>query len=180
MNVLLGDVTFSRDEESISERDDEETENAGEVTVDNEPQETATQSVSGGGTSTQESMMLMMKTMMEGFTAPLTALVQTQASEVGKRKRTESEKEEEEEVKSTPILIHLENHTIKDDAHTVFCWESRSLRPFAGEQSVYWSNMKRVARPIIQDLKMGHFTKAAINPNMIAKLHDRGADMTGK
>ena len=105
-------------------------------------------------------------------------LVQAQVGTSKKRKR--DEQEEEEEVKSTPVLIHRENHTLKDDAHSVFDWEARSLRPYAGDLTLYWSKMTRVSRPIIEDIKMGHMTKSAMNPNIIAKLHDRGAEISGK
>ena len=121
---------------------------------------------------------------MEGITGPLTAvLAHSQAdkssvdSSSAKRKRAEAELEEE---RGTPVLVHIENHTIHDDAHSEFDWVARSLRPYAGSQELYWKNQPRVSRPIIEDLQMDHFSKASINPNLIAKLHDRGAMMTGK
>ena len=75
---------------------------------------------------TPEFMMSMMKSMMEGITGPLTAvLAHSQAdkssvdSSSAKRKRAEAELEEE---RGTPVLVHIENHTIHDDAHSEFYW----------------------------------------------------------
>ena len=124
-------------------------------------------------------MMMMMKTMMEGMTAPFMALakVQSETTTGAKRKR----EEEEEEVKSTPVLIDVERHHLKDDAHVVIDWVARGLRPYnGGDYELFWSKMPRKALPIIEDLKMGHLTKAPINPNVISKCHDRGAETTAK
>ena len=40
--------------------------------------------------------------------------------------------------------------------------------------------MPRKVDPVIEDLKMSHLTKAPINPNVIVKLHNRGAETTAK
>ena len=121
----------------------------------------------------------MMKTFMEGFSAPMMAMAKAQTeATASKRKR---ENEEEEEVKSKPVLIDVRNHHLKDDAHTVMDWKAREVRPYnGGDQDLYWRMRPRKSLSIIEDLKMQHLTKAPINPNAIAKLHDRGVDMTAK
>lgn len=123
--------------------------------------------------------MAMIKPMMEGNTAAISALARSQSSATStKRKR---EMEEEEEGAQDPVLIHLTNHELKDDAHAVIDWEARSLRPYnGGDWDLYWKKMPAKAVPVIEDLAMGHVTKAPINPNVIRKLHNRGEETTGK
>jgi hypothetical protein len=125
-------------------------------------------------------MMALMKPMMEGMTAPLMALALAQASGA-KRKRNDDEDEESEEASGQPVLIHKQGHELKDDAHSVIDWEARKLRPYnGGDMDLYWAKQPIRVKPVIEDLKMGHVTKAPINPNVIAKMHDRGKDTTGK
>ena len=167
-----GDITFSNDKEN-----DELDENVDEP--ENTPEGPRADPLQG-------SMMMMMKTMMESFTAPILALAKAQTdggttsmTVSAKRKR---EEEEEEIVKSLPVLIDIESHHLKDDAHNVLDWKAREwLRPYNGhDQELYWSKRPRKCLPVIEDLEMAHLTKAPINPNVIAKLHDRGADMAAK
>ena len=78
-------------------------------------------------------------------------------------------------------MLDIPNHHVKDDAHSCIDWEVRKVRPYnGGDWEDYWGKMPRRATPVIEDVKMGHITKAPINPNVIAKIHDRGADTTGK
>ena len=89
--------------------------------------------------------------------------------------------EDDDEVKSKPVMLELQNHRLKNDAHSVLDWKAREVRPYnGGDQELYWRMRPRKSLPIIEDLKMQHLTKALINPNVIAKLHDRGSDMTTK
>ena len=99
-----------------------------------------------------------------------------------KRKRGEDddESEEEEDVESQPKLIHFKE--VRDDAHSVIAWKLRaSIRPFNGpDLKTYWENMSKKATPVIEDIQIAHLTKAPINPTAIRKIHDRGAETTGK
>ena len=125
-----------------------------------------------------EALVAMMKPLMEGMTAPLMAIAKSQGGR--KRKRGDDE-DEEEEAAGTPVLVHLPEHDLKDDAHTVIDWEARQLRPYnGGDWDLYWSKMPIKSEPVIEDIKIGHMTKAPINPNVIKKLHNRGTETTGK
>jgi hypothetical protein len=124
-------------------------------------------------------MMAMMKGMMEGMAAPFMALakVQTEVSAGAKRKL----EEEEDEVRSDPVMIEVEQHHLRDDAHDTIDWVARGLRPYnGGDHVLFWGKMPRRSLPVIEDIKMEHLTKAPVNPNVIAKCHDRGAETTAK
>ena len=100
-----------------------------------------------------------------------------------KRKRGEDEEDgsEDEEVgRSQPKLRSFKD--VKDDAHTVIAWKLRAgIRPFNGSDwKSYWENMDQKATPVIEDIQLAHLTKAPINPTVIKKLHDRGAETSGK
>ena len=100
-----------------------------------------------------------------------------------KRKRgddDDDDSEEEEKAESQPKLITFKD--VKDDAHTVIDWKLRAnIRPFNGSDwKTYWGKMPRKVTPVIEDVQISHLTKAPINPTVIKKLHDRGAETTGK
>lgn len=117
-------------------------------------------------------MMRMQRQMMREFMAPVTEVMK------GKRKR---EDDEEEGHKSRPILIDIENHHLKDDAHSVLDMTARSLRPYnGGDLAAYWAKRRQKEEPVIEDLKMSHLTKEAVNPRVIAMLHDRGLETAPK
>ena len=97
------------------------------------------------------------------------------------KKRKHDEEDEDEEGKGKPVLIEMSGYELKDDAHKIIDWTARTLRPYnGGDQDLFWSKMPMKATPVIEDIKIGHLTKAPINPNMIAKIHNRGVDTTGK
>ena len=124
----------------------------------------------------------LLRPFMENFTAPLAALAKAQmeTSSSGSRKRKHDE-EEEDDVKGMPELIVIPEHELRDNAHTVIDWTARSLRPYnGGDQDLFWSKVPKKVSPVIEDIKIGHLTKAPINPNVIAKIHDRGTETTGK
>jgi hypothetical protein len=79
-----------------------------------------------------------------------------------------------------PVLIHIENHTIKDDAHKVIDFVARSVRPLQCDQTVWWTQQKRVSRPVKEDLEDSHLTASSVNPRTVARLHDRGAEINNK
>lgn len=113
--------------------------------------------------------MKMMETQSNNFVAAIKST---------KRKRDE---EEEEDCKSLPILIDVENHHLKDDAHTVLDMAARALRPYnGGDLTAYWAKRPRKAEPVIMDIRMSHMTKAPVNPSAVAKLHDRGAETNAR
>ena len=125
-------------------------------------------------------MMSMMKTFFDGMTAHQSAMLKSQLEMTGpKRKR--AEEEEEEAVDSSPILIDVKNHHLRDDATTIIDWKARDLHPYnGGDQDLYWSRRPKKAVPVIQDLRMSHLTKVPINPKVCIKVHDRGAETTAK
>ena len=99
-----------------------------------------------------------------------------------KRKRGEEDEDDsDEDVVAGPVLIDVEHHHLKDDAHTVLDWVARSVRPYnGGDQEAYWAKRPRRDEPVLEDLKMAHLTKVPINPAVLAKAHDRGAETTAK
>ena len=99
-----------------------------------------------------------------------------------RKRRGEEEDDEDEEVEAGPKLISIKNHHFKDDAHSVIDWKVRtSIRPFNGEdRKKFWEKMPRRAEPALEDIQLGHLTKAPINPAVIKKLHDRGTKTAGK
>lgn len=101
------------------------------------------------------------------------------AQEEKKRKRVSEEEEEEEMAK--PVMIDVKDHHLRDDAHSVLDWKARALRPYNGRDlKAYWENMPVKAKPVLEDIAMSHLTKVPINPSIIAKAHDRGAETTAK
>ena len=168
-----GDLSFADDAENPEQAADDE-----EVPDDHHSE---TAQSHQGTMNPANPMMMMMKTFMEGFSAPMMAMAKAQTEATASAKRKRENEEEEEEVKSKPVLLDVRNHHLKDDAHTVMDWKAREVRPYnGGDQDLYWRMRPRKSLPVIEDLKMQHLTKAPINPNAIAKLHDRGADMTAK
>lgn len=100
------------------------------------------------------------------------------AQEEKKRKRVH---EEEEEEVAKPVLIDVKDHHLQDDAHSVLDWKARALRPFNGRDlKMYWENVPVKAKPVLEDIAMSHLTKVPINPSIVAKAHDRGAETTAK
>lgn len=49
-----------------------------------------------------------------------------------------------------------------------------------GTQTEFWKNQKQFAKPIKEDLLDSHLTSSAVNPKVIAKMHDRGAEVNAK
>ena len=92
----------------------------------------------------------------------------------GKRKKPDDDFEEHPE---DLILVDVPNHHIKDDGAKVGDWVARSLKPWTGDQEELWKNKKRVSRPVLQDLKDGHLSRGYVNPRLVARLHDRGAEL---
>ena len=96
-------------------------------------------------------------------------------------KRGRGEDDEETERSSKPKLIRIENHLLEDDAHSIFDWKARLIRPFNGpDQSLLWANRPVKDTPVIEDIALSHLTKSPINPSVIAKIHDRGCQTTAK
>ena len=101
------------------------------------------------------------------------------AQEEKKRKRVNEDEEEEEVAK--PVMIDVKDHHLRDDAHTVLDWKARAIRPFNGRDlKIYWEKMPIKAKPVLEDIAMSHLTKVPINPSIVAKAHDRGAETTAK
>jgi hypothetical protein len=99
------------------------------------------------------------------------------SKESQKRKRDE----EEERRKALPILIDVQDHHLKDDAHTVIDFEARRLRPYnGGDIDWFWKHLPIKVEPVMDDLQMSHLTKVTISSASLIKLHDRGADTTHK
>lgn len=93
----------------------------------------------------------------------------------GKRKLEEEDKEAD-----GPIMIDLPGHHLKDDAHSVMDKVARLLRPWMGSQADLWKAHPRKVKPVLQDLKDRHLTKSCVNPRVVEKMHDRGAELTLK
>ena len=120
-------------------------------------------------------MMKMQRRMMKEFMAPVAEVMKEQMK--GKRRRDD----DEDGLKSLPILVDIENHHLKDDAHKVLDMTARALRPYnGGDLAAYWAKRPRKAEPVIEDLRMAHLTKEPVNPSTIVKLHDRGVETTAK
>ena len=123
-----------------------------------------------------------MKAMLEslsggfsGLTLSLSSLVK-QVGQDAKRKRDEEQEDDQEE----PILVSFLGHDLRDNAHDIIDWEARSLRPYMGKQEEFWARQGRKCKPVLQNLKDKHLTKSPANPKLIAKLQDRGAEVTLK
>ena len=86
----------------------------------------------------------------------------------------------EDEPDRVPILLDVPDHHIKDDGHDTIDFVARSVRPLQCEQDIWWKQQPRVARPVLEDLKMTHLTCSSISPKTIARVHDRGAELTLK
>ena len=97
------------------------------------------------------------------------------ATSGGKRKLEEEDKEAD-----GPIMIDLPGHHLKDDAHSVMDKVARLLRPWMGSQVDLWKAHPRKVKPVLQDLKDRHLTKSCVNPRVVEKMHDRGAELTLK
>ena len=132
--------------------------------------------------SSVEEMKSMMSTMQRFLDKSANAFDAMATSARSGRKRTRSEDEEEDtEAKSQPKLIRIENHLLEDDAHNILDWKARAIRPYnGGDQKLYWASRPRKDTPVIEDLNLSHLTKSPINPNVIAKVHDRGCQTTAK
>ena len=132
----------------------------------------------GRGTSLGDmrSMMATMQNFLDKSANAFDALASS-----GKKRGRSDEEDEEPEVKSQPKLIRIENHLLEDDAHSILDWKARSIRPYnGGDQKLYWSQRVRKDTPVIEDLNLSHISKSPINPNVIAKVHDRGCQTTAK
>ena len=116
---------------------------------------------------------LIKDSIVTGVTAAITAGAGSSA------KRTREEEEHEKEAQQ-PILITIPNHTVKDNAYDVIDYEVRKLRPFMGKQADWWKKQRQVAKPIMEDLLDCHLTISAMNPRIIARMHDRGAELNHK
>lgn len=129
-----------------------------------------------------EEMMAMMST-MKRFLDKSSNAFDAMASSVkrGKKRDRSDDEEDDLEGRSAPKLILIENHLLKDDAHSILDWKARGVRPYnGGDWKYYWANRTRKDTPVIEDLSLSHLTKAPINPNVIAKVHDRGCQTTAK
>ena len=134
-----------------------------------------------GGGRDQGDMKSMLATMQRFLDKSSNAFDAMATSVKSGKKRNRSDDEDEEEVKSRPKLIRIVNHLLEDDAHEILDWKARSIRPFNGpDLKKYWENMPMKYTPVIEDINLSHLTKAPINPNVIAKIHDRGCQTTAK
>ena len=98
-----------------------------------------------------------------------------------KRKRKDEQEDSDDEEVAGPVLIDVEQHHLKDDAHTILDWVARGIRPYnGGDLPAYWDKRPRRDEPVLEDLKMAHLTKVPINPTVLAKAHDRGLETTAK
>ena len=127
-------------------------------------------------------MKAMMESMQNFLNKSGCAFDAMASSVSGKKRRCKSDDGEEEQIKSMPKLVRLENHLLEDDAHTVLDWKVRfSIRPYnGGDWKLYWSKRPIKDEPVLEDLNLSHLTKSPINPNVIAKVHDRGCQTTAK
>ena len=126
-----------------------------------------------------KSMLATMKNFLDKSSCAFDAMA---TSVSAKKKRSKSDDGEEEQVKSVPKLVRLENHLMEDDAHTICDWKVRfSIRPYnGGNWKLYWEKRPMKDDPVIEDLDLSHLTKSPINPNVIAKVHDRGCQTSAK
>ena len=131
---------------------------------------------SGGPSDLLAAVQLLVKNQTESYKAATRA---AKKSRKRRREDTDEEDSEEEDENTRPRVLTFKE--VKDDAHTIIDWKLRaSLRPFNGDWKTYWAKMDRKATPVIEDIQMAHLTKAPINPTVIKKSHDRGAETTGK
>ena len=134
-----------------------------------------------GGSRSKDEMKVMMASMLKCLDKSSNAFDVLATSVKSGKKRNKSDDEDEDEVKSRPKLIKIANHLLEDDAHTVLDWKARMIRPYnGGDWKLYWENRPRKDSPTIEDLDLSHLTKAPNNPNVIAKIHDRGCQTTAK
>ena len=175
MAVITGYNAGGDRDVTLGEGDDLEEED-GEDDAASETGPETPRPVAGGG------MEGKMYSMMEKFFTSQSSAFEMIAKDVGKKRRREEDEEEDVEVvKAQPKMIDVPGHHLRDDAHTVLDWTARLVRPYnGGDWDLYWSKMPRKATPVMEDIKKGHLTKAPINPNVIAKLHDRGKETAAK
>ena len=130
-----------------------------------------------GPQSGQQDLVTLISSITAGLTSGLhNSIGDTVKEAVGSGKR----KKPEDDFEETPedlILVDVPNHHIKDDGAKVGDWIARGLKPWTGDQEVLWRNKKRVSRPVLQDLKDGHLSRGYVNPRLVARLHDRGAEL---
>ena len=129
---------------------------------------------------TQPDLAALISSITAGLTSGLhSSLGDTVKEAVGGRKRKNSEDDIEEKQEDL-VLVDIPNHHIHDDGAKIGDWVARSLKPWTGEQEELWKNKRRVARPILQKLKDGHLSRGYVNPRLLARLHDRGAELSLK
>ena len=195
--IITGDDSFdqdqSEDEELISATSDTFSQNrvSDIFSQGPTPPVTSTQSSGGGqpistpvtgapwssGTqSGQQDLQTLMATITAGIASGFSEKIGDTVKEVvsGKRKKPDDDFEEHPE---DLVLVDVPNHHIKDDGANVGDWVARSLKPWTGEQKELWKHKKRVSRPVLQDLKDSHLSRSYVNPRLIARLHDRGAEL---
>ena len=108
-----------------------------------------------------------------GLALSLAVLSSASSDSVDKRKRDNKE----ESSAQAPILISELNHHIKDNAHNIIDWTALNLQAYRGTQSEVWKHQSQVCWPIKVDLLDSHLMTFSVNPKVIAKMHDRGADL---
>ena len=97
-----------------------------------------------------------------------------------KRSRSEGDMEEWEKNPETYTMVSVDNLTVRDDAMTVGCWQSRNLRPWSGPQDEQWRHLPRVVRPVLNSIVDEHLHDGEVNPRLLVRMHDRGSELSIK
>jgi hypothetical protein len=171
----LGNLSFCNDKEDVEEGGEDEggvvsrRQNAGAA-----PSGWSAEAAGGAAGGQALNMLCEMFKTQQDMQKELCGLIGPNS----KRKKSE---DEEEVAKSQPVLLEIENHHLKDDAHDIIDWKARLVRPYNGKsQDEYWTKRPRKAEPVLEMLNIAHLTKNMVNPSVIGKAHDRGQQTTGK
>ena len=85
-----------------------------------------------------------------------------------------SKTEEAETVTERPVMVQLDNYSVKDDAtEHIDAFLRNKLRPINAKPEKYWKEFDRVARPVLEAYETSHLTGYLINPRVVEKMHDR-------
>lgn len=177
---MLGNDAFGGDDSGDESMAAHTTNRALNSTALDVPPNTGTSTAQAGGPSMGADQLLatllpqLLNTFSGAFSGSLEKLTDF-ATSGGKRKLEEEDKDAD-----GPIMIDVPGHHLKDDAHTVMDKAARLLRPWMGSQADLWKAHPRKVKPVLQDLKDRFLTRSSVNPRVIEKMHDRGAELTLK
>ena len=75
------------------------------------------------------------------------------------------------------VLVDVHGHHLHNDEVRVGDWAARNLRTWVGDQTELWKSRGKVTRPVFQKVKDDHLSRGYVNPRLMARLHDRGAEL---